>query len=139
MSIISLKNVNKYYKTGDSSFHALKDINLDIEPDKMVVFVEGETDEKYYNKALDVFGYDKSKIQIEWIGRNVTKGKSENTGKKALDNAVLFCNIGSKKKFPQISHNVGTNFKLQVVKQSEDAEDEAVAVFQPKGPAPATK
>ena len=52
--------------------------------------------------------------------------------------AVLFCNIGSKKKFPQISHNVGTNFKLQVVKQSEDAEDEAVAVFQPKGPAPAT-
>lgn len=66
------------------------DINLDVEPDRMVVFVEGETDEKYYNKALDVFGYDKSKIQIEWIGRNVTKGKSENTGKKALDNAVLF-------------------------------------------------
>ena len=33
---------------------------------------------------------------------------------------------------------MGTNFKLQVVKQSEDAEDEAVAVFQPKGPAPAT-
>lgn len=33
--------------------------------------------------ALDVFGYDKTKIQIEWIGRNVTKGKSENTGKKA--------------------------------------------------------
>jgi hypothetical protein len=31
---------------------------------------------------------------------------------------------------------VGTNFKLQVVQQSEDAEDEAVAVFQPKGPAP---
>ena len=56
----------------------------------MVIFVEGETDEKYYNKALDVFGYDRSKIQIEWIGRNVTRGKSENTGKKALDNAALF-------------------------------------------------
>lgn len=65
-------------------------INLNFEPDKMVVFVEGETDEKYYNKALNVFGYDKSKIQIEWIGRNVAKGKSENTGKKALDNAALF-------------------------------------------------
>ena len=34
---------------------------------------------------------------------------------------------------------MGTNFKLQVVKQSEDAEDEAVAVFQPKGPATALK
>ena len=65
-------------------------VNLDFESDRNIVFVEGETDEKYYNKALDVFGYDKSKIQIEWIGRNIAKGKSENTGKKALDNAALF-------------------------------------------------
>mgnify|MGYP000055093593 CR=1 FL=1 len=65
-------------------------VNLDFESDRNIVFVEGETDEKYYNKALDVFGYDKSKIQVEWIGRNIAKGKSENTGKKALDNAALF-------------------------------------------------
>ena len=65
-------------------------INLDFESDKTIVFVEGETDEKYYNKALEVFDYDRPHIQIVWIGRNLTKGKSENTGKKALDNAALF-------------------------------------------------
>ncbi len=33
------------------------------------------------------------------------------------------------KKIPQIPHNAGTNFKLQDVKQSEDAEDETGVVF----------
>jgi hypothetical protein len=45
-----------------------------------------------------------------------------------LDTGVPFCNIYSKKT-PQISHNAGTNFKLQDVKQSEDTEDETGAVF----------
>ena len=39
MGIISLKNVNKYYKTGDNSFHALKDINLEIEEGEFVVIL----------------------------------------------------------------------------------------------------
>ncbi|MDE5884655.1 MAG: ABC transporter ATP-binding protein [Oscillospiraceae bacterium] len=39
MSIISLKNVNKYYKTGNSSFHAIKDINLDIEEGEFIVIL----------------------------------------------------------------------------------------------------
>ncbi|MDE6708738.1 MAG: ABC transporter ATP-binding protein [Oscillospiraceae bacterium] len=39
MRIISLKNVNKYYKTGNSSFHAIKDINLDIEEGEFVVIL----------------------------------------------------------------------------------------------------
>ena len=39
MNIISLKNVNKYYKTGESSFHALKDINLSIEEGEFVVIL----------------------------------------------------------------------------------------------------
>ena len=39
MSIISLRNVNKHYKTGNSSFHALKEINLDIESGEFVVIL----------------------------------------------------------------------------------------------------
>ena len=39
MNIISLRNVNKYYKTGTESFHALKDINLDIEKGEFVVIL----------------------------------------------------------------------------------------------------
>lgn len=66
--------------------------NIDFEMGQYekVVFVEGETDEKYYNKALEVYGYEKNKIHIEWIGRNVEKGKSENTGDKALNSALTF-------------------------------------------------
>ncbi len=61
-----------------------------LETGKINVFLEGETDEKYYNKALDVFGIDKDKISFKWIGRNTEKGKAENTGDSALNSAVLF-------------------------------------------------
>lgn len=61
-----------------------------LETGKINVFLEGETDEKYYNKAIDVFGIDKDKISFKWIGRNTEKGKAENTGDCALNNAVSF-------------------------------------------------
>ena len=94
--LIEVANKTEYYSwQAKELVKEAFDINLDFGINKMVVFVEGETDEKYYNKALDVFEYDKSKIQIEWIGRNLTKGKSENTGKKALDNAALFLKSNS--------------------------------------------
>ena len=41
---------------------------------------------------MDVFGIDKDKISFKWIGRNTEKGKAENTGYSALNNAVLFFN-----------------------------------------------
>lgn len=61
-----------------------------LETGKINVFLEGETDEKYFNKSMDVFGIDKDKISFKWIGRNTEKGKVENTGDSALNNAVLF-------------------------------------------------
>ena len=39
MNIISLKNVNKYYKTGNESFHALKDITLNIRKSEFAVIL----------------------------------------------------------------------------------------------------
>lgn len=65
-------------------------INVEFDKYEKIIFVEGETDEKYYNKALEVFGYNKNKIHFEWIGRNVEKGKSENTGDRALNSAFAF-------------------------------------------------
>lgn len=65
-------------------------INVEFDKYEKIIFVEGETDEKYYNKALDVFGYNKNDIHFEWIGRNIEKGKSENTGDKALNSALGF-------------------------------------------------
>lgn len=54
------------------------------------VFLEGETDEKYYKKAMEVFGMDNSAISFNWIGRNKASGGSENTGSSALNSALLF-------------------------------------------------
>ncbi len=61
-----------------------------IDKGKINVFVEGETDENYYNKAMEVFGVDKDMISFKWIGQNIGKGKVENTGDTALNNAVKF-------------------------------------------------
>lgn len=63
-----------------------------LDKEKVVVFLEGETDEAYYKKAMDLYGYDSSKISFNWIGRYVggNKGKAENTGDNALNNAASF-------------------------------------------------
>lgn len=60
--------------------------------EKTIVFLEGETDEIYFRKAMEVFGFNNSKMSFHWIGRYVggDKGKAENTGDKSLNNAAAF-------------------------------------------------
>lgn len=53
---------------------------------KLIVFVEGETDEKYIKKALELLRPDLLKyIEIKWVGKLKGNGKTFNTGKKGLD------------------------------------------------------
>lgn len=63
-----------------------------LDEKKVIVFLEGETDETYYNKAMEVFGIDSNKIAFKWIGHYAggNKGKAENTGDSALNSAALF-------------------------------------------------
>lgn len=89
------KNPEYYSWTESQIIQEAFNIQATIEDKKINVFLEGETDEKYYNKAMDVFGIDKEKISFNWIGRNTEKGKSENTGVGALNNAVLFFKANS--------------------------------------------
>ena len=80
-----------YYSwTANQLVHEAFDINIDSYPNQKIVFVEGETDEKYYNRAIEVFGFNQNDIAFKWIGRNIEKGKNENTGDKALNNAAQF-------------------------------------------------
>ena len=67
MSIISLKNVNKYYKTGDTSFHALKDVNLDIEEGEFVVILgkSGSGKSTLLNVIGGLDGYDSGDVIME--------------------------------------------------------------------------
>lgn len=59
---------------------------------EVIVFLEGETDEIYFNKALNIYGFDPNKLSFNWIGHYVgsNKGKAENTGDKALNSAASF-------------------------------------------------
>jgi len=54
------------------------------------VYLEGRTDEKYFNKALEVFGYKDVPFQFKWVGYIDDKGQEANTGKDALNKAVEF-------------------------------------------------
>lgn len=58
--------------------------------DQPCVYLEGRTDEKYFNKALAVFGYKDVPFQFKWIGYIDDKGDERYTGCKALDQACDF-------------------------------------------------
>lgn len=57
--------------------------------DVPTVYVEGQTDEKYFMKCLEVYGYD-VKFKFKWIGFIDENQQERNTGKEALNKAVNF-------------------------------------------------
>lgn len=65
-------------------------INHFVTDNKVTVFVEGETDEKYYKKSLEIFDKGHLPIEFKWIGRVNEKGNVENTGDTALNQAKTF-------------------------------------------------
>lgn len=84
------ENPEYYSWTSSLLINEAFNVNLDLRSDCINVFLEGETDELYYNKAIGVYGIDKNAINFSWIGRNVKKGQAENTGDKALNHAASF-------------------------------------------------
>lgn len=84
-----VKDKPEYYKC--NSIEAIQDAFYisDFKDDTPTVYVEGRTDEKYFNKALEVFEYHVP-FKIKWIGYIGKNGQEENTGKDALNKAVQF-------------------------------------------------
>ncbi len=62
----------------------------DFSAEKSIVYLEGRTDEKYFNKAVEVYGYTNLPFEFKWIGYIDEKGQEANTGKDALNKAVPF-------------------------------------------------
>lgn len=78
-----------YFKC--DSIEAVQDafqINMSAN-EQPVVYLEGRTDEMYFRKALEVYGYEVN-FQFKWIGYIDEKGEEANTGKDALNKAVPF-------------------------------------------------
>lgn len=86
---IIIKDEPKYYKC--SSVELIKDaFNVTLFNEGYpTVYLEGRTDEKYFNKALEVYNYDVP-FSFKWVGYLKDNGQEENTGKTALDKAYLF-------------------------------------------------
>lgn len=61
--------------------------NIDflISTDKIIILLEGETDEKYFRKVQEIFDDVPSNFEFNWIGRVKENGRIEFTGKSALD------------------------------------------------------
>lgn len=57
--------------------------------DKSRVYLEGRTDERYFKRALEVYGLDVP-FEFKWIGYLDEKGQERNTGKDNLNKAVEF-------------------------------------------------
>lgn len=73
---------------------------IDFNPDKGTVFLEGRTDEKYFNKAIEVFNYENLPFDFKWVGYIDNTGNERNTGKDALIKAFEFL----------VAQNTGTKY-----------------------------
>lgn len=63
--------------------------------EQSTVYLEGQTDEKYFNKAVEVFAI-KVPFNFKWVGYIDERGQEANTGDKSVDKAFQFlvaCNL----------------------------------------------
>lgn len=91
------------------------------------VFVEGETDEKYFRKACEIYSIDKSKIQFHWIGSKLKNGNVENSGSAGLDNS--FISIKSNRQV--ITGKFAFLYDCDVKRKETDADGLYVRVMRP--------
>jgi predicted ATPase len=94
-------------------------INHFLAENKTTVFVEGETDERYYKKCLEVFNKTHLPIDFKWIGRINEKGNAENTGDTALNQAKTFFTANME----QIKNRIVLFYDSDTNKPEEDIEN----------------
>lgn len=94
-------------------------INHFLAKNKITVFLEGETDEKYYNKCLEIFNKTHLPIEFKWIGRINEKGNAENTGDTALNSAKTFFTANME----QINSKIILLYDSDTNKPEEDIEN----------------
>lgn len=82
----------KFYSwSGEEAVKEAFNIDFFANEEKPLVFVEGELDEKYINKTIEVFNI-KTDVTFKWIGRNHDKGP-QFTGDSALNQTASFLSV----------------------------------------------
>lgn len=88
---VSISETPSYYSwTNKELVQEAFKISCELPADQITVFVEGETDEKYYKRALEVYSLGESVLNFKWIGSYNEKGNVENTGDTGLNHAFNF-------------------------------------------------
>lgn len=78
----------EYYQC--KSVTAVEDaFSICLDDSQNVVYLEGRTDEMYFNKAVEVFGCNIN-YQFKWVGYMDSNGQERNTGCKDLSKAAEF-------------------------------------------------
>lgn len=92
---IIVKDKPEYFKC--DSIEAVQDAFSirNFSADKSVVYLEGRTDEIYFKKAAEVFGYKNLPFEFQWVGYMKNEKDEVNAGKDALNKASAFL-IGRK-------------------------------------------
>lgn len=76
--------------TNEQAIKEAFSIDFEDFSNNITVFLEGETDEKYFNTAKHIFRKSQLPLKFKWIGRLNENNNVENTGDKALNNAISF-------------------------------------------------
>lgn len=86
---IVVKDKPEYFKC--TSVEAVQDAFLlkSFSAEQPTVYLEGRTDEKYFNRAVQAFGMDVP-FRFRWVGYMDEKGQEANTGDKSVDAAYQF-------------------------------------------------
>lgn len=86
---IVVEDKPEYYEC--TSITAIKDAFSihDFAGGQPTVYVEGRTDERYFNKTLEVYNCNVP-FQFKWVGYVDGKGSEVNTGSDALNRASQF-------------------------------------------------
>ena len=91
---IVVSEKTEYYKC--DSIEVIKDaFNTSLFEEKIYsgrprVYLEGRTDEMYFNKALEVYGYKNVPFDFKWVGYIDENGQEVHTGKSSLNKAEQF-------------------------------------------------
>lgn len=94
-----------------------------VDMSESCIFVEGRTDEKYLNRALEVYGID-APFKFKWIGYIDNNGQERNTGSSALERGREFI-VAQKKS----AKEYGFLYDCDTKKSVSDADNIHVRTF----------
>lgn len=87
---IITKDKPSYYKCNSDELIQDAFAIKDFSKTQPIVYLEGRTDEKYFNRALDVYGCVDFPLRFKWVGYLDEKGQEVNTGDGSVTKAFNF-------------------------------------------------